>query len=74
MTQLVSVNVGLPRDIEWKGRTVHTGIWKNPVRGRCRVSRLNLDETAKVISPDTEVSSEPSSYTKLNRIGIGRSS
>jgi ferredoxin-NADP reductase/MOSC domain-containing protein YiiM len=37
------VNVGLPRDIEWKGRTVHTGIWKNPVRGRCRVCRLNLD-------------------------------
>ena len=43
MAQLLSVNVGLPRDIEWKGRTVHTGIWKNPVRGRCRVSRLNLD-------------------------------
>jgi len=37
------VNVGLPRDIEWKGRTVHTGIWKDPVRGRCRVGRLNLD-------------------------------
>ena len=37
------MNVGLPRDIEWKGRTVHTGIWKNPVRGRCRVTRLNLD-------------------------------
>jgi len=37
------VNVGLPRDIEWKGRTVHTGIWKNPVPGRCRVGRLNLD-------------------------------
>jgi MOSC domain-containing protein YiiM len=37
------VNVGLPRDIEWKGRTVHTGIWKTPVRGRCRVGRLNLD-------------------------------
>jgi MOSC domain-containing protein YiiM len=36
------VNVGLPRDIEWKGRTVHTGIWKDPVRGRCRVARLNL--------------------------------
>ena len=41
--KLLSVNVGLPRDIEWKGRTVHTGIWKNPVRGRCRVGRLNLD-------------------------------
>jgi ferredoxin-NADP reductase/MOSC domain-containing protein YiiM/ferredoxin len=37
------VNVGLARDIEWKGRTVHTGIWKDPVRGRRRVGRLNLD-------------------------------
>jgi ferredoxin-NADP reductase/MOSC domain-containing protein YiiM len=43
MIRLLSVNVGLPRDIEWKGRTVHTGIWKNPVRGRCRVGRLNLE-------------------------------
>ena len=43
MARLLSVNVGLPRDIEWKGRTVHTGICKEPVRGRCRVGRLNLD-------------------------------
>jgi ferredoxin-NADP reductase/MOSC domain-containing protein YiiM/ferredoxin len=43
MPRLLSVNVGLPRDIEWKGRTVHTGIWKEPVHGRCRVGRLNLD-------------------------------
>jgi MOSC domain-containing protein YiiM len=43
MARLLSVNVGLPRDIEWKGRTVHTGIWKNPVPGCCRVGRLNLD-------------------------------
>src|SRR5258705_8608142 len=43
MARLLSVNVGLPRDIEWKGRTVHTAIWKDPVRGRCRVARLNLD-------------------------------
>jgi len=42
MARLLSVNVGLPRDIEWKGRTVHTGIWKKPVGGRCRVGRLNL--------------------------------
>jgi ferredoxin-NADP reductase/MOSC domain-containing protein YiiM/ferredoxin len=42
MARLLSVNVGLPRDIAWKGRTVHTGIWKNPVRGRCKVGRLNL--------------------------------
>ncbi len=43
MTRLLSVNVGLPRDIEWKGRTVRTAIWKDPVHGRCRVGRLNLD-------------------------------
>ena len=43
MGRLLSVNVGIPRDIEWKGRTVHTAVWKDPVRGRCRVRRLNLD-------------------------------
>ena len=43
MARLLSVNVGLPRDIEWKGRTVHTAIWKDAVRGRCRVGRLNVD-------------------------------
>jgi ferredoxin-NADP reductase/MOSC domain-containing protein YiiM len=43
MARLLSVNVGLPRDIEWKGRTVHTAIWKSPVSGRCRAGRLNLD-------------------------------
>ena len=42
MARLLSVNVGLPRDVEWKGRTVRTGIWKNPVPGRCRAGRLNL--------------------------------
>src|SRR5260370_6269573 len=43
MARLVCVNVGLPREIEWKGRTVHAGIWKDPVRGRCGVGRLNLE-------------------------------
>jgi len=43
MARLLSVNVGLPRDIAWNGRTVHTGIWKSPVRGRCRAGRLNLE-------------------------------
>jgi ferredoxin-NADP reductase/MOSC domain-containing protein YiiM len=42
MARLLSVNVGLPRDIAWRGMTVHTGIWKAPVQGRCRVGRLNL--------------------------------
>jgi MOSC domain-containing protein YiiM/ferredoxin-NADP reductase len=43
MARLLSVNVGLPRDIEWRGRTVHTGIWKDPVHGRRRVGPLNLE-------------------------------
>lgn len=43
MPKLLSVNVGLPRDIAWNGHTVHTGIWKNPVKSRCRVGRLNLE-------------------------------
>jgi len=42
MTKLLAVNVGLPQDIQWRGETVHTGIWKRPVRGRCAVRRLNL--------------------------------
>jgi MOSC domain-containing protein YiiM/ferredoxin-NADP reductase len=42
MARLLSVNVGLPRDIEWKGRTVHTAIWKDPMPGRRRVGKLNL--------------------------------
>jgi ferredoxin-NADP reductase/MOSC domain-containing protein YiiM len=43
MARLLSVNVGLPRDIVWRSMTVHTGVWKNPVQGRCRVGKLNLD-------------------------------
>src|SRR5271157_6436294 len=43
MARLLSINVGLPRDIVWKGITVRTGIWKDPVQGRRRVGRLNLD-------------------------------
>jgi ferredoxin-NADP reductase/MOSC domain-containing protein YiiM len=43
VARLLSINVGLPRDILWRGKTVHTGIWKIPVQGRCRVGRLNLE-------------------------------
>src|SRR3982751_4002189 len=43
MARLLSVNVGLPRDISWQGRIVHTAIWKDPLRGPCRVRRLNVD-------------------------------
>ena len=42
MDVVVSVNVGLPRDVEWNGKTVRTGIWKRPVEGRVFAGRLNL--------------------------------
>ncbi len=42
MGQLLSVNVGLPRDVAWKGEQVYTAIWKQPVRGRVPVRRLNV--------------------------------
>jgi len=41
--RLLSVNVGLPRDIAWAGRTVHTAVWKEPVQGRRIARRLNID-------------------------------
>jgi len=41
--QVLSVNVGLPRIVAWKGRMVETGIFKEPVAGRIVVRRLNFD-------------------------------
>src|SRR6266536_2772550 len=43
MAQLLSVNVGLPRDIEWKGKSVYTAVWKDAVHGRRKVGKLNID-------------------------------
>jgi ferredoxin-NADP reductase/MOSC domain-containing protein YiiM/ferredoxin len=40
---LLSVNVGLPQDVTWQGRTVHTAVWKKPVAGPRMVRRLNID-------------------------------
>jgi ferredoxin-NADP reductase/MOSC domain-containing protein YiiM/ferredoxin len=43
VARLLSVNVGLPRDIAWRGQTVKTAIWKDPVQGRRMVRRLNIE-------------------------------
>ena len=42
MGRLISVNVGLPRDVAWKGETIRTAIWKQPVPGRRIAGRLNV--------------------------------
>jgi ferredoxin-NADP reductase/MOSC domain-containing protein YiiM/ferredoxin len=41
--RLLSVNVGLPKDVSWQGRSVFTGVFKDPVSGARRVSKLNVD-------------------------------
>ena len=41
--QLVSVNVGLPREVPWNNITISTGIYKKPVTGDVAVHKLNLD-------------------------------
>ena len=42
MARLLSVNVGLPREVMWNGKTVRTAIWKGPVTGRQMVRKLNI--------------------------------
>jgi MOSC domain-containing protein YiiM len=40
---VVSVNVGTPREVSWRGQTVRTAIWKDPVAGRVKVRGVNVD-------------------------------
>src|ERR1700722_9062660 len=47
MPRLLSVNVGLPREVTWKGKTVRTAVWKSPVRGRRMVRKLDIDGDAQ---------------------------
>lgn len=41
--KLLSVNVGQPRDVTWRGRAVRSSIWKTPVEGRVAVATLNVE-------------------------------
>ena len=70
--RVVSVNVGLPREVVWKGRTVLTSIFKEPVVGRVGVRRLDLDgdEQADLTvhgGPDKAVYVYPADYYELWR-------
>jgi len=40
---LLSVNVGMPKDVPWQGKTVYTGVWKSPLQGPVMARRLNID-------------------------------
>ena len=41
--KIVSINAGLPREVDWRGKSVRTSIFKQPVAGRVRVERLNVE-------------------------------
>ena len=67
MAKLVSVNVGLPREVQWHARSVRTSIWKTPKEGRVRVGKLNLegDEQSDLSvhgGPDKAVYAYPSEH------------
>ncbi len=47
LSRLLSVNVGNPREITWRGKTVYTSVWKGPVQGRRLVGRLNIEGDAQ---------------------------
>src|SRR5712692_3865020 len=47
MARLLSVNVGLQREVQWNGKTVRTAVWKFPVKGRRMARKLNIDGDAQ---------------------------
>jgi MOSC domain-containing protein YiiM len=62
--QVVSVNVGLPREVQWRHRPITTAIFKYPVSGNIRVRKLNLegDQQADLVvhgGPDKAVYGYP---------------
>jgi ferredoxin-NADP reductase/MOSC domain-containing protein YiiM/ferredoxin len=47
IARLLSVNVGLPKEVAWRGQTVRTAVWKAPVQGKRMVRRVNIDGDAQ---------------------------
>ena len=60
--RLIAVHVGQPRQVVWKGRTVTTGIFKEPVAGRVPLRQHNLDGDAQA---DVSVHGGPSKAVYL---------
>jgi MOSC domain-containing protein YiiM len=75
--ELISLNVGLPRDVIWKDRTVTTGIYKEPVTGPVRLRKLNLDGDRQADlsvhgGPEKAVYAYPSEHYAYWRSELGR--
>jgi hypothetical protein len=74
MARLLSVNVGLPRDIPWQGRTVHTGIWKTPAKLSLPIAvRIDLIDKDRAMLAAVPVQIAPwPSPSRLSRRAIRR--
>ena len=60
--KLLSVNVGLPREIEWLGRVERTSIWKAPVEGRVAVRGFNVAGDEQAAPRGTDASGPPGTF------------
>ena len=70
--KVLSVNVGLPREVIWRGKSVTTGIYKEPVAGRVLLRRLNFEGDRQADlrvhgGPDKAVYAYPSEFYELWR-------
>jgi MOSC domain-containing protein YiiM len=71
MSRLLSVNVGQPREIMWRGMSVYTSVWKDEVQGRRLVRRLNIDGDAQGDLAGHGENTAPCSSTRWIPIAIG---
>ena len=73
MARLLSVNVGRPREIAWRGKTVYTSVWKEPVRDGAWCGGSTSMVTHRVIWPVTVENTALCSSTKwiLTATGSG---
>jgi MOSC domain-containing protein YiiM len=68
--RVLAVNVGLPREVMWRGKAITTSIWKEPAAGRVQLRRLNLDGDRQADlrvhgGPDKAVYAYPSEFYEL---------
>jgi MOSC domain-containing protein YiiM len=75
--RVLSVNVGLPREVEWQGERVRTGIFKEPVAGPIALRSLNFDGDAQADltvhgGRDKAVYAYPHEHYEGWRAGLGR--
>jgi hypothetical protein len=72
--RLLSVNVGLPRNVAWAGKTIRTAIWKEPVDGPSVVRKINFDADDQATGRPMAASTAPCSSTRSSRTPTGGNS